>query len=281
MGSLNDEHSKEQDFLKNYDFSQYERPSVTADIAAFTIKTENSDNYRRDDIRKLALLLVKRAEFPFKNQWALPGGFVRADETIEECAFRKTLSKTGINPVSIMPVGTFSKPSRDPRGRVISNAFVSVITGDTQNIHGDDNTADVKWFDVFFEKSDDDIINLSLKHSDIHLKAVLKETSNKFGFPEYHIIDSGTLAFDHAAIIAAALTALRNCIGNFEFALDFLPPKFTLSELQCVQETVLNVSMLTANFRRKAANYVEETGEYITGAGHRPAMLYKRKNTRR
>lgn len=176
-----------------------------------------------------------------------------------------------------MPVGTFSEIERDPRGRIISNAYVSIITADSENIKGGDDADDAKWFDVEFDKNENGEYSLILKYSDIELKAVLKEVSNKFGVTKYRIIDSGTLAFDHASIIAAALTALRKCIGDFEVMFDFLPETFTLTELQCVQETILNVSMLPANFRRKAAEYVEETDEYVTGAGHRPAKLYRRK----
>lgn len=272
-----EEFLQEQEFLKNYDITKYDRPSVTTDIAAFTIRNEESENYRRDGKRKLSLMLIKRGEFPFKGHWALPGGFLKPTETVEQCAVRETVEETGISPSAIMPVGTFSEIERDPRGRIISNAYVSIITADSENIKGGDDADDAKWFDVEFDKNENGEYSLILKYSDIELKAVLKEVSNKFGVTKYRIIDSGTLAFDHASIIAAALTALRKCIGDFEVMFDFLPETFTLTELQCVQETILNVSMLPANFRRKAAEYVEETDEYVTGAGHRPAKLYRRK----
>lgn len=268
---------QEEEFLKKYDITKYDRPSVTTDIAAFTIRSEESGNYRRDSKCKLSLLLIKRGEFPYKNHWALPGGFLKSGETVEQCAVRETVEEAGIEPSSIMPVGIFSESTRDPRGWIISNAFVSIITSGSENIRGGDDAVDAKWFDVEFEKGNNDECKLTLLYFDIELKAVLKEVSNKFGVTKFQIIDSGTIAFDHAAIIAAALTALRKCIGDFEVAFDFLPEKFTLKELQCVQETILNVSMLSANFRRKAAEYVEETDEYITGAGHRPAKLYRRK----
>ena len=268
---------KEEEFLRNYDITKYKRPSITTDIAAFTIRNEERENYRRDDKRKLSLLLIKRGEFPYKGHWALPGGFLKNNETVEQCAVRETLEEAGIEPSAIMPVGIFSEPNRDPRGWIVSNAFVSIITSNAENIRGGDDAADAKWFDVEFERNENGECSLTLSCLDIELKALLKEVSNKFGITKYQIIDDGTLAFDHAAIIAAALTVLRKCIGDFEISFDFLPEKFTLSELQCVQETILNVSMLPANFRRKAAEYVEKTDEYITGAGHRPAMLYKRK----
>lgn len=271
------EHQTEKEFLESYDISKFDRPSVTTDVVIFTIRNEENDNYRRDGKRKLSMLLIKRGEYPYINCWALPGGFLRADETVEECAFRETVEETGICPTSIMPVGTFSEINRDPRGRIISNAFLSIITSGCENIRGGEDAVDAKWFDVEFERNDDGNYLLSLRCGDIVLRAVLSEISKKFGIARYSIIDSGTLAFDHASIIGAALTALRSCIGDFEVAFDFLPEKFTLTQLQCVQETILNVSMLPANFRRKAAEFVEETDEYITGAGHRPAKLYRKK----
>ena len=91
------------------------------------------------------------------------------------------------------------------------------------------------------------------------------------------IIDSGEIAFDHAKIITTALTELRGYVKNFETIFNFLPEKFTLTALQKVQETIMNISILPANFRRKAVDYVVETDEYTAGAGRRPAKLYKRK----
>lgn len=89
--------------------------------------------------------------------------------------------------------------------------------------------------------------------------------------------DSGNLAFDHARIIATALTALREGAKNFETIFDFLPEKFTLTVLKKVQETIMNISILPANFRRKIGDYVVETDEYTQGARHRSAKLYRRK----
>ena len=107
--------------------------------------------------------------------------------------------------------------------------------------------------------------------------AVLKAESTRFGRTTFRILESGGLAFDHAAIIAAALTALREEAKNYDAIFDFLPETFTLSALQRVQETIMNVSILPANFRRMVSGYVEETDEYVRGEGHRPAKLYRRK----
>ena len=139
-----------------------------------------------------------------------------------------------------------------------------------------DDAADAQWFDVSFEMDEERYI-LELCKGDINIRAVLEEEQSRFGTTSFSIIDSGELAFDHARIIAQALSALRNSAKDFDVIFDFLPERFTLTELQNVQETVLNISVLPANFRRKVADLVEETDDYTEGAGHRPAKLFRRR----
>ena len=90
--------SDEKDFLKTYRQDDYPRPSVTADIVAFTIREEENDNYRQNSGTKLALLLIRRGGHPFKDCWALPGGFLNPDETIEQCALREAEEETAVKP---------------------------------------------------------------------------------------------------------------------------------------------------------------------------------------
>ncbi len=201
---------------------------------------------------------------------------MRKNETLEECALREITEETDITPNALMPDAVFSSPGRDPRGRVISNAFVSVISEESLNACGGDDAADAEWFDVKFTVSGSDAV-LVLRSEESLITARLRMNSVKFGYPHFVINDSGGLAFDHAEIIACALYRLRSVIGNFDIIFDFLPEKFTLSALQRVQEAILNTPLLPANFRRKASPYIEETDEYLTGAGHRPAKLFRRK----
>ena len=268
---------EEQKFLESYSTDDYPRPSVTADIVVFKIRSQGTDNFRKDPENKLSLLLIRRGAHPYKDHWALPGGFLAPEETIEECALREVEEETRVVPASLMSIGLFSTPGRDPRGWIISNAFVSVIgsTEETQQ-HGDD-AADAQWFDVRFDRDEKGEYLLELTHDDVHISARLKEEKSLFGMSSFRIVDSGSVAFDHAAIIGRALSALRNGAKDFDFIFDFLPEKFTLTELQNVQETIMNISILSANFRRKVAGLVEETDEYTEGAGHRPAKLYRRK----
>ena len=273
----------EKEYLSQYNINKYERPSVTTDIAAFMIRSEESDNYKRDSENRLSILLVKRGVHPFMDCWALPGGFLKPDETVEECALREITEETNVVPVAILPVGVFSEPGRDPRGWIISNAFFSVITEESVKQVGGDDAADAQWFDVSFEKDNDGDYRLSLSlredtaSDSIHLDAVLTKERTKLGKSIFLIKNSGGLAFDHARIIAEAVCLLRKYARDFNTIFDFLPEKFTLNEVQKVQETILDISILPANFRRKINDYVIETDEYTQGAGHRPARLFKRK----
>ena len=267
----------EKEFLESYSLDKYERPSVTADVAAFTISTEESGSYRKNPENKLRLLLIRRGGHPFKDHWALPGGFLQKGETVEQCALREIFEETNVQPVSIMPVGVFSKPERDPRGWIISHAYASILSEERVRQAGQDDAEDAQWFTVSFENGENGTSLLTLQYADITLNAVLAAEKTRFGRTQYRILESGGLAFDHAAIIAAALSALRAEAKNFETIFDFLPETFTLTALQKVQETIMNVSVLPANFRRMVSGYVEETAEYVRGEGHRPAKLYRRK----
>ena len=267
----------EKEFLAHYSLGDYERPSVTADVAAFTIRSEDIASYRKNPESRLQILLIRRGGHPFKDMWALPGGFLQKGETVEECALREIFEETNVQPVSIMPVGVFSEPDRDPRGWIISNAYASVISEESVRQSGQDDASDAQWFCVDFTPGEEGTSHLTLTYADTVLHAVLREETSSFGRTSYRILDSGGLAFDHAAIIASALSALRSEAKNYDAIFDFLPETFTLTELQKVQETIMNVSVLPANFRRMVSGYVEETDEFVRGKGHRPAKLYRRK----
>lgn len=267
----------EEEFLSGYSLEKYDRPSVTADVVAFAIRAEEKDSYRHNPKNNLSILLAKRGEHPFKNSWALPGGFLGSEETLEECAFREIKEETNVVPAALMHFGVFSKPKRDPRGRIISNGFLSIISEEDVKAMSGGDVIDAQWFDVTFDKNSEGEYELCLKGNEEELKAVVKEISNSFKGAEYEILDGGQLAFDHAKIIATAIAVLRKNAENFEFLFDFMPEKFTLTAIQRVQETILDTTLLPAGFRRKIADYVVETDEYTAGAGHRPAKLFVRK----
>ena len=267
----------EETFLANYNIEEYDRPSVTTDIVAFKIRSETGESYRHNSKSNLSILLVKRGVHPYKDSWALPGGFLRKDETVEECAYREVKEEASVEPNALMPVGVFSNPNRDPRGRIISNAFLSIISETDVEAKGGDDAVEAGWFDVTFDLGENEEYLLTLNSETVELKARLKEIKTLFKKTDYKILDSGSLAFDHAGIIATALSLLRDNAKDFELIFDFLPEKFTLTALQNVQETIMNISLTPANFRRKVSEFVLETEEYTEGAGHRPAKLYTRK----
>ena len=267
----------EKKFLENYNIKDYERPSVTTDIVIFTMRTKEEESYRRNPRNALSVLLIKRAQHPFKDCWALPGGFLAPGETVEECALREVVEETQVEPAAMLPTGVYSETGRDPRGWIISNAFASVISSDSVEPVGGDDAGDARWFDLEISENEDETLKLTLTNGETVITSILKEKKRQFDKSQYEIIDSGSLAFDHAKMIATSLSVLRAEAKNTEALFDFLPEKFTLAELQGIYETIMNISVLTANFRRKIAGYVVETDESTAGAGHRPARLYRRK----
>lgn len=267
----------EKEYLSQYDITKYERPSVTADIVAFMIRSEETANYKTDSVNRLSILLVKRGAHPYKGRWALPGGFLLPGETIEECAYREITEEANVTPVALMPVGVFSEPGRDPRGWIISHAFASIISEESVKQVGGDDATEAQWFDIRFDRQPDGTSLLCLSYDGTEIRTVLREEETKFGRTSFREESGDGLAFDHARIIATALTALREGARNYETLFDFLPERFTLTALQKVQETIMNIEILPANFRRKVSDYVVETDEYTQGAGHRPAKLFRRK----
>ena len=267
----------EQQFLQNYSQERYDRPSIATDIATFSLRTVKSDAYRASPEPRLCVLLIRRGGHPFKDHWALPGGFLQRGESIDECAFRELKEETNLTPVSMLWVDTFSQPERDPRGWIISHAYASVIAEEDAKILGGSDAAEARWFEVSFREEGRDHWHLQLRNEEAVLWAKLRAEPSATAKTRFTILENNGLAFDHASILASAMDTLRKEGEKMETVFAFLPEKFTLFALQKVQETLLGISLLTANFRRKVADYVEETDEYTEGAGHRPARLFRKK----
>lgn len=298
--------SEEREYLENYNIEQFERPSVATDIVAFAVMQDGEQsNIRKLENRELKLLLVKRSQFPYKGAWALPGGFLRPGETIEETAKRELLEETGVENPFLHLAGVYSEAGRDPRGWIISNSFISLINAENCSLRADTDAWDAAWFCVKLKSdntSSDDSTSTTkmIKHTltlsfdsassdsnikgdeNIEIKAIVSEKSTRKGHnhvSSYQIVDSGELGFDHAKIIVQSLLELRDMMEyDLRIAFDLLPESFTLAQLQSTIEKVTDKKFLSANFRRKASDYVEETGEIIEGYGHRPAMLFRVKS---
>lgn len=288
---MSQEHlDNEKDYIKSYHINDYDRPSLAADMVVFTIKSESSNNYRKLSQKELAILLIKRGEHPSKDQWALPGGFVRKGETIEESAFRELKDETGVTDITLSQLHTFSDPNRDPRGWIISCAYMALAEEESFNLKAGTDAVAADWFYIDFELINTETettdtgriikkrYNLSLSGTETILNSLLEirvhYTSKKLK-TEYIILKSDGIAFDHWKIIAFAINTLRDNINRSMIAFELLPEYFTLTELQTVYEKILGKDLVAANFRRKIADYVTETDKKMKGAGHRPSKLYK------
>jgi 8-oxo-dGTP diphosphatase len=201
--------------------------NVAVDVVIFTLRH-----------RALQVSLVRRDAEPFLNYWSLPGGMIRADETLEDAALRQLRVKTGVSEIYLQQLYTFSNPQRDPRRRIISVTYFALLSAEHLENHPIPDTETHIWHNVY---------NLP------------------------------PLAFDHADIIDYALTRLRYKLEYSAAAFELMPETFTLRELQDAYMTVLDDHTLDkANFRKKIreADILEEADGYRETGG-RPARLYR------
>jgi 8-oxo-dGTP diphosphatase len=214
------------DIPQDYDPSNYDRPSVTVDVVIFSLVGED-----------LQVLLVKRKYAPFANMWAIPGGFVRMEESLEEAATRELAEETGVTDVYMEQLYTFGRPNRDPRTRVITIAYFALVPHDAIQHRPGDDAAETGWFSMF---------------------------------------DLPELAFDHLEILEYALTRLRYKLEYTAVGFRLLPDVFTLSELQRAYEIILGEKLDKRNFRRKilASDILEDTARKKRDGEGRPAKLY-------
>jgi len=196
------------------------------DVVTFTLREQD-----------LQVLLIRRKHPPFADYWAIPGGFVRMDESLESAALRELKEETGVRDVYIEQLYTFGQPDRDPRTRVIAVAYFALVPETTLSpLRAGDDAADARWWSMY-------------------------------ALPQ--------LAFDHAEILDYALTRLRYKLEYSAVGFELLPERFTLSELQSAYEIILGEKLDRGNFRKKLrkADVVEPTREY-RNTGGRPARLY-------
>jgi len=199
---------------------------VTVDIVIFTLR-EGS----------LQVLLVKRGVPPFEGQYAIPGGFIRGDESLEEAALRELHEETGLRNVFLEQLYTFGDPKRDPRGRVITVAYYALIASDKLSLVAGADAAEAQWF------------------------------------PASSV---PPLAFDHKSILDYALERLRNKLEYTTVGFQLLAEKFTLGELQAVYEAILGRPLDKRNFRRKLAllGILKPLREWRR-TGRKPAQLFR------
>lgn len=205
----------------------YPHPAVTVDITVFGY-----------DEQKVSLLLIQRAEPPFQGMWALPGGFVREKETVQEAAYRELREETSLEKVYLEEMKSFSRVDRDPRERVISIAQLALVRSAEHKIHASTDATNAKW----------------------------------------HPLDQlPELAFDHQEIVLYAKQFLMKKVLQEDLALELMPPTFTLTQAQEVYEALLEQKLDKRNFRKKilASGYLSNTGKKLTSVAYRAPDLYK------
>lgn len=237
----------ESSFLASYDPNAYERPSVAVDVALITISSG-----------KLRTLLVRRKEHPFKDRWALPGGFVGLSETLGQAAARVLASKANLRGLYLEQLYTFSEPSRDPRMRVISAAYYALL--------------EARRFEHLLEagpyRHDAIVADLDVPlQEELEIEVVARDPQ---GTPL-------SLAFDHADMLEMTVKRMQGKLTYEPIAFSLLPQTFTLLELQRVHEAILGRPLNKDSFRRRmlASGDLEATGTLQMEVEHRPAELYR------
>jgi 8-oxo-dGTP diphosphatase len=222
-----------------YDGSKYPKPSLTVDLAIFTVVDS-----------ALKTLLIQRKNEPYKDRWALPGGFVDVGdayqdqgESLEEAAYRELQEETGLprGPFFLEQLYTFGAPYRDPRMRIVSVAYYALIRPD--------------------------FAQLAVAGSDAHAVEWVP------------VADVTRLAFDHDEILKMAVERLRGRVDCAPLVFELVPPVFTVAELRSAYEAIKGVHYDPANFRRLFRRFQEhglvENAPGKRQTGTRPARVYR------
>lgn len=194
---------------KRYEY-EYPRPAVTTDCVIFGF-----------DGTELKVLLVERGRDPFKGRWALPGGFMKMDESLEECARRELKEETNVSNVYLEELGAYSSVNRDPRGRVVTVVYIALVRPVDFEVIGGDDADSAAWFPVS---------------------------------------EVPPLAFDHDEILADARVRLREILRLRPVAFKLVDKQFSVDDLRRVYEAVNETTYDRRNFQRKlmSSGLVEE-----------------------
>ena len=267
-------YKSEEEFLKNYNPNDYERLSLTTDILVLSVSSNDNANYRKTDDKKMSVLLVKRDTYPFKDKWCLPGGFVGYNEELDDAPKRILKQETNLDNIYLEQLYTYGGVKRDPRMRVISTSYMSLIDKNRLLEHINDKAS---WFDIVLHEEKNDVVTIVLDNNietiSFKIKKELREkTTDRYSF---HILENKNIAFDHPLHILAGLERLKNKLEYTDIVFNMMPEYFTLGELQKVYEVILGKKLLDPAFRRIIKNKVIKTDKIKTGEGHRPSYLFK------
>lgn len=206
---------------------EYPRAALTVDCVVFGL-----------DEGDLKVLLVQRGLEPFKGRWALPGGFVRVDETLDDAARRELEEEAGLKDVFLEQLYTFGEVKRDPRERVVSVAYYALVKMSFHATKAATDAVDAQW---------------------------------------YSLSKVPRLTFDHMEILQVALARLKGKVRYEPIGFELLPPKFTLSQLQHLYEAILETELDKRNFRKKVLGFdlLVPLDEKQMSGRHRPAQLFQ------
>ena len=206
---------------------EYPRPALTVDVVVFA-----------HDEGDLKVLLIERDLAPFAGRWALPGGFVNVDETLDTAARRELQEETGLHDIFLEQLYTFGAVDRDPRERIVSVAYYALVNLSEHIVMASSDARNAAWF---------------------------------------ALADLPRLAFDHETILAAAHERLRGKVRYQPIGFELLPERFTLRQLQHLYEVILDRELDKRNFRKRvlAMGIVRETNEIEQDVAHRAARLYR------
>lgn len=268
-------YNSEKEFLEAYDSSKFEKLSMTTDILLISVSSIKQDNYRKTSKKMMSILLVKRNDYPYKDKWCLPGGFLNPlTETLDECAKRVLEKETNLKDIYLEQLFTFSGLERDPRMRVVSTSYIALVD---KNQLKEDLIENASWFDVTFLDEKENIVDIILDNGIEEIKFSIQKTLKEKTTDRYQFstIKNEKLAFDHPIVILSGIERLKNKINYTDIVFHMMPEYFTLGELQQVYEVILNKKLLDPAFRRIIANKVEKTSKVKKGEGHRPSALFK------
>ena len=206
---------------------EYPRAALTVDCVVFGLDEDD-----------LQIMLIQRDLPPYEGDWALPGGFVRLEETLDEAALRELSEETGLKNVYLEQLYSFGTVNRDPRERVVTVAYYALVNLSDHRVQAATDARNAAWFAV------DDI---------------------------------PSLAFDHDQILEMAHERLRGKVRYQPIGFELLPPKFTLRQIQHLYEVILDRPLDKRNFRKKilSMGILIELDEVETDVAHRAARLYQ------
>ncbi|AIF52289.1 NUDIX domain-containing protein [Pelosinus sp. UFO1] len=286
-------------FFRDCDKSAYIQSSNTVDMVIFSaIDGEDKDPRRLPD-KVLQILLVKKKKDPLstkesesqQGKWALPGGFVNYEESIDEAAVRELKAETNLENVYMEQLYTWGRVYPDLRRRVISTSYMALVDREKFIVKSGEDAEDVRWFNVsskviekiksptangyILEKTFEIIVEneeITIKDH-VMVKTIVEGHISKT--ENTYIENKNGLAFDHAKVIQYALDRMKNKVMYTDIAFSLMPELFTLTELQKVYEVLYSRELADAYFRKKVKRMLTKTTLLSEGKRFRPSKLYR------